>query len=64
MNWPFKQEIEVLPADITLVRDIHDQIIITSKNSVIKHSTIIWAIRETIGIAVVNTRGCIKGQNV
>lgn len=59
---PIRQGIEVLPADEPRDKyQFHDNIIITSKGKIglrgkVKPLTLGWTVRETIGVAVVNTR--------
>ena len=71
MKFPIRTEIEVLPADPPgLIVGVHDQIIITSSGKVIevgpvgqpRRLILGWTIKETIGVAVVNTRGVSQGR--
>lgn len=64
MKFPIRQDIEVLPADEPKGTDVfvHDRIIITSKGKIEELPSFIpfrlgWTVKETIGIAVVNTSG-------
>lgn len=69
MKFPIRQEIEVLSADEpkSIELSIHDRIVITSKGKieelpVIRPFTLGWSVKETIGIAVVNTRAVASAR--
>jgi hypothetical protein len=61
---PVRTEIEVLPGDEQAGPD--EQVIVTSKGKVKTNPqrplVLGWTVRETISIAVVNTRGVSKGK--
>ena len=62
---PIRRDITVLPADPLVKMDIERAIIITSKGITQRKTnkvTLGWKVKETIGIAVVNTRGVSKGR--
>lgn len=65
---PVRQDIEVLPGDITAIH-VNDHIVITSKGVVtdkplrgVRTLKLGWAVKETIGVSVVNPRGVSKGR--
>lgn len=60
---PIHQDIEILPADEPIQIDVYDHIIITSKGKITKRRRGIgWTVKETIGIAIVNPRGVLRGS--
>ena len=61
---PMRRDITVLPADPIIRADFQNKIIITSKGVTRKRwdGLIGWTVKETIGIAVVNTKGVSKGR--
>lgn len=67
MKLPIRQDIEVLPADNPKVIEnaIHDRFIITSGRQIEELPAsapfrLGWTVRETIGVAVVNTRAIAR----
>jgi hypothetical protein len=66
VNFPIRQDIEILPADTKPTRDrlaFQDQIIITSKGRTQRkhrHLNLGWTVRETISVAVINPRSLEK----
>ena len=69
MQFPIRQEIEVLPADEPKMIEygIRDRFVITSKGRLEELPEkapfrLGWTVRETIGVAVVNTRGLMAGR--
>lgn len=65
---PVRQDIEVLPGDITAIH-VNDHIVITSKGIVtdkplrgVRTLKLGWTVKETIGAAVVNPRGVARGR--
>lgn len=64
-GFPIRQEIEVLPADEPRTIKFDEHIIITSKNKTLRANpnfVLGWTVKESIGVAVVNTRGVSKGR--
>jgi hypothetical protein len=67
---PVRQDIVVLPADepkYDAQYDVDDQVIVTSRNAVgpkdkVGKLVLGWVVTETIGIAVVNSRGVAAGR--
>lgn len=63
---PIRTEIEVLPADPVEVVEPHGHITINSRDNIVINKDgklkLGWTVKETIGIAVVNARGCRQGH--
>lgn len=69
MKFPIRQDIEVLSADDPKGTElsIHDRLVINSKGQIeelpsFRPLILGWTVKETIGIAVVNTRGVSAGR--
>lgn len=58
---PVRTEIEVLSADESK-NDIHDQVVITDSDEILKKGPIGFRVFERIGVAVINPRGVTAGK--
>lgn len=65
MQFPIRQEIEVLPADPVMSLKANEHLRISSNGKVYKKGKGLklgFTVKESIGVAIVNPRGVAKGK--